>query len=304
MKRLPCALLIASLMGLAGPAAAEDKAPPCRFDASVLSFAGTASGQARCLLREVLPGGRVALEEAVLPPALQAWIDRPTGHWKSALRQLLRREGRSELSLGGPLDQGVSVARTPDGRPWPARYFVVHDTSWPLLHAPAFPLRETFEVNDLGAYAHPTTAVAHVFVNRLGQTFAPHGLEEPWRATKLELQLVGEAAKGRFLHIELLQPRRRDPDLPGDNDALAPQPGFTAAQYEALALLYAAASVRAGRGLIPAQHAVIDEGLPQAHDDPQHFELAAFGEALARLTAQLDLPGRRGPGRGAAVVGR
>ena len=42
------------------------------------------------------------------------------------------------------------------------------------------------------------------------------------------------------------------------NDAQAPTPGFTAAQYDGLALLYVIASVRAGAWLVPAFHAPID----------------------------------------------
>ena len=42
----------------------------------------------------------------------------------------------------------------------------------------------------------------------------------------------------------------------------------------------------AGLWLIPAFHAAIDEGLPDAHDDPQNFDLPAFDAAVTRhLTA-------------------
>ena len=64
------------------------------------------------------------------------------------------------------------------------------------------------------------------------------------------------------------------------NDFQAPVPGFTPAQYDALALVYVVASVRAGRWLIPAFHAVIDEGIRNKHDDPQNFELQAFADSL------------------------
>ena len=45
---------------------------------------------------------------------------------------------------------------------------------------------------------------------------------------------------------------RRDADQGGPkNDALAPEPGFTVAQYDRLALLYVSASVPHGAWLIP-----------------------------------------------------
>jgi hypothetical protein len=71
------------------------------------------------------------------------------------------------------------------------------------------------------------------------------------------------------------------------NDLVAPLPGFTDAQYAQMALLYAAASARRGDWLIPAFHAALDEGIPGAHDDPQHFEIARFAAALARLRDTL-----------------
>ena len=90
-----------------------------------------------------------------------------------------------------------------------------------------------------------------------------------------------------FLHNEFAQPRRRDPAGSPHNDLIAPQPGFTDAQYAQMALLYATASARRGDWMIPAFHAAIDEGMDDAHDDPQHFEMARFASALERLRETL-----------------
>jgi hypothetical protein len=98
------------------------------------------------------------------------------------------------------------------------------------------------------------------------------------------------ALKGLFLHVELVQPRKRHPKFRGDNDYLAPQPGFTSEQYDALALTYTVASLRAGQWLIPAYHAVLDKGIPDGHDDPQNFDLDAFAGSLARLLDALQTP--------------
>lgn len=102
-----------------------------------------------------------------------------------------------------------------------------------------------------------------------------------------QTQVIGNPAKGLFLHVELLQPRRRDPALGPKNDAIAPMPGFTLQQYDKLALLYAMVSARAGSWLIPAYHAALDEGIADGHDDPQNFDLAAFVGALTTLRASL-----------------
>jgi hypothetical protein len=92
---------------------------------------------------------------------------------------------------------------------------------------------------------------------------------------------------GLFLQVELIQPRRAAPGRGRRNDALAPTPGFSRAQYERLALVYTIASVRAGRWLIPAFHAPIDAGIRGGHDDPQNFELDAFATSLETLLARL-----------------
>jgi hypothetical protein len=128
--------------------------------------------------------------------------------------------------------------------------------------------------------------VAHFFNDRRGRVTVGHDFEVGWRATKLE-RIVGESVRGRFLHVENAQPRRQDPEGPPHNDRIGPEPGFTHAQYRTLALLYVLASARAGTWMIPAFHANVDRGIPEAHDDPQHFDLAAFDREVARWRARL-----------------
>ncbi|HXY90235.1 MAG TPA: hypothetical protein VEH75_06405, partial [Xanthobacteraceae bacterium] len=71
-----------------------------------------------------------------------------------------------------------------------------------------------------------------------------------------------------------------------------------AAQYEKLALVYIVASRRAGRWLIPAFHAVLDEGIYDKHDDPQNFDFATFNENIEKLLQQARNPT---PPKGASV---
>lgn len=243
----------------------------CGFDRSTLQFTGTPVQQAQCLLRPVARWGKVATAPTLLPPALEALVGQPIDVDPSKLGPYLAAAGVNDISMGGELDNAIQ-----------GRYFVIHDTSSPWLgNARAFPEDDTPLLNDLSPYKR-ADAVAHVFVGRTGQTLVGHNLNVPLRATKLE-KAIGASAHGLFLHVELLQPRRRDPKGGPKNDAIAPIPGFTAVQYERLAQLYAVASVRAGRWLVPAFHAAIDEGRPNAHDDPQNFVLADFAAALERM---------------------
>lgn len=261
----------------------------CRFDSTTDSFKGNSLDQAGCLLRHVAKYGNVSSTPTVLPPEIKDLIGKPTGgpSIKIDLRNFIRTAGLSEADLGGSLNKPLSRGNNGDLRAPTASYFVIHDTSSPYLgNAQSFPPNGAPSLNQLSQYAG-ANAVAHVFVNRLGATLTGHDFQVPWRATKLETKLIGKRSKGLFLHVELLQPRRRDPAGGPKNDAIAPVPGFTDAQYERLALLYAAASVRGGTWLIPAFHASLDEGIKGAHDDPQHFDLDAFSREVGRIAAAI-----------------
>ena len=260
---------------------------PCGFDVETLQFAGDALTQARCLLRPVAAGGLVAAQPAVLPESLAAAIGQPVGGLRPQLRRYLARLHIGDAAIGGSLDAPLSHARDDDPAAPAARYFVLHDTSVPWLgDAAAFPPDDAPALNDLARFAGPD-AVAHMFVDRNGQTLLGHDYRTPWRATQLETRRIGVASRGLFLHTEFAQPRRRDPAGPAHNDLIAPLPGFTDAQYAQMALLYAAASARRGDWLVPAFHATLDEGIVGAHDDPQHFEIACFALALERLRETL-----------------
>lgn len=251
----------------------------CRFDIAKASFPGSKSAQAACLLRKVEPLGHVAPVPATLPSRLAGLLSGAPPLDRSRLTELIARKGLDEAVLGGRLDTPLS--RGSDNSPTApsARYFVIHDTSTPNFGAAPFPTDTDTggAVNRLARY-HRADPVAHVFVNRLGDTWVGHDFRVPWRATKLE-KTIGVRSKGLFLHIELVQPRRAHPH---QADGTAPTPGFTSAQYDKLAMLYLAASVRAGAALVPAFHAVLDTGLNDGHDDPRNFDLAAFDAALGR----------------------
>ena len=147
-------------------------------------------------------------------------------------------------------------------------------------------LNQDLKVNDFTPYMNGTFArepVAHIFLNRVGQIWAGHDFQEGWRATKLESRVVGPRARGRMVHIETVQPRRFLPGATSRGQTEGPKPGFTKEQYRMLAALYVYASARAGLWLIPAQHNTVDAGIPDAHDDPQNFELKQFAKELEKL---------------------
>jgi hypothetical protein len=118
-----------------------------------------------------------------------------------------------------------------------------------------------------------------------------HDYSIPWRETKFEQAAeFGGALKGLFLHNEMIQPRRSAPGRGRRNDARSPDPAFTAAQYDRLALLYVIASVRAERWLIPAFHAAIDAQIANGHDDPLNFNIESFATSLDGLITKLGIP--------------
>lgn len=284
------AMTMGAMLGGMQPAAPPAEVPPivghCRFEIASLSFAGTPAEQARCLLQPVGKRGALGVPLLRLPKGFAAVLEGTAPlPARDRVAALLAREG---IDIGG-LDAPVSRARDGDPAAPLARYFVIHDTSTPYYGDQPFPrdVDRDSKVNDFAPYFPPgadpeKVPVAHLFLNRLGDVRIGQPLSRPWRATKLETRVIGLPAKGLFLHVETVMPRRRDPAIPGWNDAIAPKPGFSKRQYERLALLYIALSVRAGSWLVPAQHATIDHGLPQAHDDPQNFSLPALDRALRR----------------------
>jgi len=266
---------------------------PCKYDEKTLQFIGTPVEQARCLLRPNLIGGVLANELSKLPKPFEKLIGQLTVLRNVKVRNYLNKHHIQDDAVGGSLDLPLSGGTLPNGDKFPALYFIIHDTSSPYLKDAPFP--ENFDTdtgwkgNDLSIWLK--RPVAHIFVNRLGESTTTTPFAETVRSgwgTKFSRDYHKADGKGLQLHIELVQPRRRDPAGGPENDLIAPKPGFTDKQYERLALLYICASVRRGSWMIPAYHSAIDAGIKDAHDDPQNFELKKFADALEKLLKQLD----------------
>lgn len=279
---LPALSLVFQLLGCA---AAHATAEPCRFDDKTLEFDGKPVEQAACLLRPVGVYGEIG-HERKLPPTLASLAGEKVALEIGAVRRWLTRNRIAESDLGGDLAAPLGHAGAGDPKLPQARYFIIHDTSTPNYEKQAFPNDidlPSWKHNELGRWTEGAASKAHVFVNRVGGSVTAVDLGTPWRATKFERD--SRAKKGLFIHVENVQPRRSLPAGAAGNDALAPTPGFTTAQYERLALIYLAASIRRGTWLVPAFHGVLDLGHEDRHDDPQNFDLEAWDAALGRLVA-------------------
>jgi hypothetical protein len=274
---LPLALIAAPL-----PALAEEIAE-CRFDRDTLTFAGTPIEQATCLLRKIEKFA-VRKPQPVPPVFARLLTDAlpPNAAHKAAAIAAFPEPYRAYAQLHAD----APVSQTEEGVP--LQYYVIHDTSTPFYKSDPFPKRldQDLKVNSFQPYISDEIAkepVAHIFLNRVGQIWAGHEFAEPWRATKLESRVVGPRARGRFVHIETVQPRRFVGDATTRAATEGPKPGFSKAQYRMLAALYVYVSARAGRWLIPAQHNTVDAGIPDAHDDPQNFDMKQFGKEVEKL---------------------
>jgi hypothetical protein len=287
MARVPRSMaLFGTVFGLfvGAPAAEARDAARCRFDQARMSFVGSPREQARCLLRHVQPRGEIGPALPALPPTLERLVGERAQVSADRLSAYL---AANRLSVGA-LDRRISSTVAGIA----ARYFVIHDTSSPYYGVRPLPADVDGDavVNNLADYhlngrdpaKYPR---AHAFVNRRGEIFVGHDFSVPWRATQFEMR-TGEQTRGLFVHIENVQPRRRDPAIRRRNDAIAPDPGLSDAQYQTLAALYVVASARAGRWLIPGFHAVVDIGFG-SHDDPQHFDLTRFDNALASVLSSV-----------------
>lgn len=253
----------------------------CRFDTITLNFEGTNQESAKCLLRPVQIRGDLGPKLLDLPQRLNSLIGQSIDLPRTKLRAYLINNGLKQADIGADLDQKLSQNNNGVG----ARFFVIHDTSSPNFgKIDEFPadIDQSDRVNKLRSFAG-SNAVAHLFINRKGELLVGHPFSQGWRATKLESTVVGVNARGLFIHVELIQPRRSNPSGRVGNDQLAPSPGFTGAQYKGLALAYIVASVRAGKWLLPGFHAVIDSGISNGHDDPQNFDLLFFDKTLGEV---------------------
>ena len=264
----------------------------CAFDPETLSFAGTAVEQAMCLTRGMDATRNLAPPLDKLPAALAGRVGETAGlPSREALSSLLSKQDL-EWDFAAYLWQPVSHARDNDPEAPSARYFVIHDTSGPNYRHRSFP----DDIDDEGAGFNKLAnfacadgwGKAHVVVNRAGEMLLDHDFAVPWRETKFEQAAdFGGALKGLFLHVELIQPRRAGVH---GGDARSPDPAFSPAQYDRLALLYAIASVRAQRWLIPAFHAALDAEIPNGHDDPLNFNIESFADSLDQLIEKLQYP--------------
>ena len=243
---------------------------------------------ARCLIRPVKRGGDVGQAPSVLPGVLNDLIGQPFDIDLARLRTELTNNGISEASVGGALNQDVVKAR----------FFVIHDTSSPEIREASFPANIN-EANGPGnklANWLATTTPTHVFVNRVGDSATKNDFRNVVRGTKYESgkdisnptkrAQAKEKRSGLFVHIELIQPRRRTNPNSSFFD-IGPTPGFTEQQLERLALLYVIASFRTKRWLLPAFHAAVDATIPDAHDDPQNFDLEMWLNKLNLLVTRL-----------------
>lgn len=264
---------------------------PCKFDEKTLQFVGKPIEQARCLLRPNKIGGVLGEPPRKLPTPLEDLIGKKVKVKKDKLRHYLQVVGISEEKLGGNLDEQLAKAKLPEGKEIQALYFLIHDTSTPNYEEKEFPAdinEESWRFNNLEMWLK--SPVAHIFVNRLGDSFTTTPFNEPVRkgfGTKFARDFLKETAKGLQIHIELVQPRRADVTKNKGNDLIAPAKGFTVQQYQRLALLYICAGVRRGIWLIPAYHSAMDAGIKDAHDDPQNFDLNKFTDELKMLLKKL-----------------
>jgi hypothetical protein len=283
-KALNCALK----PGVSAEAAA---AGLCGYDVAARAFRGSPAEQAACLTRHVRKGGSIG--RPTLTRFLRERAGRSVSVDSARLTAYLAARGVDpQRELGG--DPAVPVT---------ADYFIIHDTSEPNCSRPGWSRtlcpaagrlpkdRDTAAfAAELGFLGHPKPApdrLAHAWTNRVGGSITEVTFDLPLRSTKFESCLDTPAKAGSFLAVENTQPRVLDPKGPPGNDFTAPRPGFTRAQYDRLALLYVAASVRRGRWLIPAFHAVLDARFLEGHDDPQHFDMRAFSRAVERHWKRL-----------------
>jgi hypothetical protein len=260
----------------------------CGFNSETLSFSGTPTQQAMCLMRGMDATRNLAPMLEGLPPGLAQRVGETTGlPSREALSAYLSKLDL-EWDFAMYLWQPISRAEDNDPAAPMAKYFVIHDTSGPNYGHRAFPddINTNPKINSLKRFVcYDEWGKAHVVIDRMGDILVNHDFSIPWRETKFEQAAeFGGALKGLFVHTEMIQPRRAGRR---GGDSQPPDPAFTSAQYDRLALVYTVASVRAGRWLIPAFHAALDADIRNGHDDPLNFNVGSFADSIDRLNEQF-----------------
>jgi hypothetical protein len=243
---------------------------------------------ARCLIRPVLRGGNPGPIPEALPNVLNDLIGEPIDIDLTKLREYLADNVVAANAVGGVVNQDVTRAR----------FFVLHDTSSPEIEAAGFPANineSSWSGNRLSNWV-ASNAPTHIFINRVGESLMKNNLNVLVRATKYEAgrdirdQTARRQARinrgGLFIHIELIQPRRRSRPTSSYFD-IPPSPGFTQKQLERLALIYVMASARSNRWLLPAYHLSVDTPIADAHDDPQNFDMEIWLNTLNTILGEL-----------------
>lgn len=292
------ALLAAISLMLAQSANADNLAGKCGFDFKSLTFLGSDLQQAKCLLR-AKPRAQKHFGPApkTLPAPFETLIGTPFSLDKVKFEAYVHGLGIEPNALGGSL--GEPLSHSVAGTKPQARYFVIHDVSYNLCDDTKSVARSDdpeARWNQTSKWANHKQA--HLYITRDGKLIAPGGrtFATPWYATQLE-KLNPDLARGLFLHIENVQLRnvlaekgeqvwiKDGKETKCLNDKIVQTPGFTQVQYERLALVYIAASHRAGKWLVPAFHMALDDGVG-THDDPQRFDLSDLGSKICgHLTA-------------------
>ncbi len=255
-------------------------AGPCNFDPQARSFKGTPAQQAVCLTREVAPTQKIGRK--TLTPFFRESVGKPAPSVE-AVQALLDAQKIKPSSIGGSIKKPIS-----------ANYFIIHDTSTPNCSEgtvcgalDTFPadMNEASWSYNKSFSGHPKPKpdrFAHTMTNRVGESITEGDFSETIVSTLFEGCVDASAKTGLFVGVENIQPRLNDPKYPWLNDYVAPTPGFTAKQYERLALLYVVASARRGHWLIPVFHGVLDQFYRKGHNDPQNFDMTAFSNAVER----------------------
>lgn len=236
--------------------------------------------QAKCLLRPVRKFAHLGPPLQQLPNPLDTLVGQltETSVTQDQLKRFLAAKGIREVDVGGALSVRLSKPK----------YFVIHDTS-DLLTATEFPstINDATSPLNNNLSRRVTRKICHVYINRVGESATAVNFESATPPSGTKFGTCNRSRRSAFLHIENIQPRIRDRSVSFPNDALAPQPGFSEAQLERLALVYVVASVRSGKWLIPAYHSPIDLGFRDRHDDPQNFDLQAWAAKLRGLIEEI-----------------
>jgi hypothetical protein len=189
-----------------------------QFDYLRLKYSGGIKQECEILLKKPLRGGHVKAKKPKIDSVFLALISGEMLVNKQKFRDYLDSNTIIQADIGCNIDNGLSTIINPaTNKRETAKYFILHDVSYSQdgLIFPGNIDSISYRANQFSYWTkiqkEKNVTLAHVFINRLGESKTYANFSHPCLTTKFEKPKYNKHfnLQGLFLGVELVQPRLR-----------------------------------------------------------------------------------------------